>query len=125
MTRSVQEWIGKTDDSVMPARVRLRVFLKYEGVCQCGCGIKIVTGMPWQADHKTAIINGGENRESNLVPLLVEHHKHKTKEDVEIKSRTYESKKRQFGLKKPKKPIPGSRSSPWKRKMDGTIERRK
>jgi 5-methylcytosine-specific restriction enzyme A len=76
--RSVPEWVGETDDVMPPVRVRARVFALYSGICQCGCGIRITPGDIWDADHQVALINGGENRESNLVPMLREHHKVKT-----------------------------------------------
>ncbi|RWF41621.1 MAG: HNH endonuclease, partial [Mesorhizobium sp.] len=31
--RSVKEWIGKTPDSVPPATVRARIFLRADGIC--------------------------------------------------------------------------------------------
>jgi hypothetical protein len=34
------------------------------------------------------------------------------------------AKKRHLGITKPSRPIPGSRASRWKHKMDGTIELR-
>jgi 5-methylcytosine-specific restriction protein A len=34
MTREVPEWIGATDDAAIPARVRVRVFERYEGRCR-------------------------------------------------------------------------------------------
>jgi len=123
MTRSTKEWIGATDDTPIPPRVRLRVFLAYEGICQCGCGTKI-NNKPWQCDHKAAIINGGENRESNLHPLLDEHHKLKTKKDVAEKAITYKKRLKNYGVKKSKWAMPGSKASGWKRKMDGSWERR-
>lgn len=125
VARSTAEWIGKTDDERPPDRVRVRVYLRYGGRCQCGCDRLILTGELWNADHKIAIINGGENRESNLVPLIEAHHRVKTRADVAMKSVTYESRKRHLGLKKSKHPMPGSRASGWKRKMDGSWERRK
>ena len=33
MSRSVDLWVGKTDDAKVPARVRLRVFEAYGGRC--------------------------------------------------------------------------------------------
>ena len=125
MSRSTKEWIGRTDDTIIPDRVKLRVFLRYDGKCQCDCRRKIISGQPWQCDHKIALVNGGENRESNLVPLLLECHKNKTKADVAEKSHTYKKRKSHYGLTKSKyAPIMGSKRSGWKRKMDGTWERR-
>lgn len=124
MTRSVPQWIGKNDDTPIPDRVRLRVFMRYNGICQCGCGHKIVTGERWQCDHRLALVNGGIHAETNLVPLLFEHHLHKTAADVALKSQTYRKQKSHYGLKKSKRSMPGSRNSPWKRRMDGTIVKR-
>jgi 5-methylcytosine-specific restriction protein A len=42
--RALPEWIGKTADSAVPARVRVRIFDRYEGRCQCGCNRKIMAG---------------------------------------------------------------------------------
>lgn len=66
MSRQTDEWIGKTDDTKPPPRVYLRRFLKFDGRCQCGCGRLIRPTEQWQLDHAIALINGGENRESNL-----------------------------------------------------------
>jgi 5-methylcytosine-specific restriction protein A len=85
--RTVPEWIGATPDAVPPPRVRLRVFERHEGRCHRS-GRKIRAGEPWQCDHVVAIINGGENRESNLAPILTDPHREKTAEDVAIKSKT-------------------------------------
>jgi 5-methylcytosine-specific restriction endonuclease McrA len=120
--RTIAEWIGKTDDQAVPDRVRLRVFDKYHGVCaECGIGIR---NGPWVCDHRIALINGGENRESNLQPI----HKRcdtakKTPRDVAMKSKNYRVRLRHLGIQKPKgKPFPGSRRSKIKMKIGGGWE---
>ena len=110
--RSVPEWIGKTDDAKVPARVRLRIWEKYGGVCQCGCSQKIIG--KWDLDHSTALANGGLHQESNLRPLLYEHHKRKTKDDAAIAS--YNRKRRMANAnikRRISRPIFGSRDSGW------------
>jgi 5-methylcytosine-specific restriction protein A len=114
MTREVPEWIGKTPDTPAPPRVRLRVFYRDNGTCQCGCGRLIHAGERWQTDHTLAIINGGENRETNLRTLLVKCHKTKTKADMAQKSKDYHVRAKHNGIKKPRT----IRS--W-RKFNGTI----
>ncbi len=96
MARTVDEWIGKTDDSVPPPRVRLRVFEAYQGRCYRS-GRKIMAGDKWQLDHIKAIINGGENRESNLAPILDDAHKVKTREDLDEKSKVYRTRAKHLG----------------------------
>ena len=41
MTRSTEEWFGRTEDAAIPQRVRLRVWQRDDGRCQCGCNRKI------------------------------------------------------------------------------------
>lgn len=123
MSRSLKEWIGKSDDDPIPPRVRVRVFVRFDGVCQ-ECGVKIV-GRHWICDHRTAIINGGENRENNLGPIHEACDKTKTAGDVALKSKVYRKKAKHLGIKlKKSKPMMGSRASGWKRKMDGSLVRR-
>lgn len=119
MTRTVKEWIGKTADTPVPARVKLRVWLKHNGICHLS-GRKIRPGDPWDVDHVKAIINGGENRESNLAPALREKHREKTARDMAEKSRTYRKRKFNLGIRKPST-FACSRNSKWKKKLDGTV----
>lgn len=125
MPRATKEWIGKTADSRVPPRVRQRVFDRYGGICYLS-GRLILPGEPWDLEHVIALILGGENRESNLRPALKDKHKAKTKVDVAAKAKSNTVRQKHLGIKKRKgPPMPGSRDSKWKRKMDGTIERRR
>ena len=123
MARSVPEWVAKGDDEPVPPRVRLRVFERFGGIC-CECGVKI-SGKRWICDHRKAIINGGENRESNLGPIHEACDKTKTADDVAEKSKNARVRAKHLGLRKRKgPPMPGSRDSPFKRKIGGGFERR-
>jgi 5-methylcytosine-specific restriction endonuclease McrA len=109
MSRKIrQEWIGRTDDSRPPPHVRVRIFERHDGICYLS-GRKIKAGEAWQCDHIIALINGGENRESNLAPALVDPHKVKTKSDVAEKSRTYRKRAKHLGVRKKRRTIPGRR----------------
>lgn len=101
MTRAVKEWIGKTDDTPVPPRVKDRVFDKHGGICHISKR-KIRDGEPWDAEHVVAIINGGQNRESNLAPALRDKHLIKTRQDVALKARNYRKRKSVRGIKKPR-----------------------
>ena len=101
--RSVPEWIGKTPDTPIPPRVKLRVFETHGGVCHLSKR-KIRAGESWQADHVVAIINGGENRETNLAPALVDAHKEKTAADVAEKSKVARVRQKHLGAY-PKSPF--------------------
>ena len=105
MPRSVKEWIGRTDDEPFPARVRLRILERHDRHC-AGCGHLIRSGAKWTCDHIVAIINGGENRESNGQPLCHLCNPEKNKADVAQKAKTARMAKANYGLKKPKRPFP-------------------
>lgn len=124
MTRTVAEWIGKSDDDLVPPRVRLRVFLKFDGICGI-CTVKI-RGRHWVCDHLKAIVNGGENRERNLWPIHVAcDRKIKTPADVAEKKINNRVRMKHLGIKKRKgRPMPGSRDSGIKMKIGGGWERR-
>jgi len=123
MARSVDEWIGATDDSKVPPRVRVRIFEKFGGRCYLS-GRVIRPGDRWEIEHVVALSSGGQNRESNLAPVCIEAHKEKTKEDVKTKSKIARVKKKHLGLGKSSNPLPGGRGSKWKKKIGGGIVRR-
>lgn len=118
MSRSIPEWIGKTDDSPAPDRVKLRVLLRFDERCHWS-GRPIRTGDEWDLDHVRALVNGGENRESNLAPILRSEHPAKTRQDVKMKAKAARLRKRQFGLHGAARPMPGSRRSKWKKPLHG------
>lgn len=123
MSRSVKEWVGRNDDTAVPPHVRLRVFLRFGGICQ-ECDVKI-KGKRWICDHRIALINGGANRESNLGPIHEACDKTKTAADVAEKSQTYRKAAKNVGISLRKgSPLPGTRDSGWKHKMSGEWVRR-
>lgn len=125
MSRSVPEWIGKTPDSRAPPHVRLRIFERYHGVCHWS-GITIRPGDNWDVDHVKALINGGENRESNMAPILRgKPHKEKTAADVAEKSKVYRKRAKHIGLKAPRVKIQsrGFEKSEPQRKASGDINK--
>lgn len=119
MPRSVPEWIGKHDDQKIPERVRLRVFDRYNGTCQLS-DTKIQPGMAWQINHKIELIAGGEHRESNFEPVLVEPHKRETKRQMAVKKKVNRTRKKHIGVTKPKGKMKsaGFEKSPKPKKID-------
>lgn len=133
MARSVPEWIGSSPDAKVPPRVRLRIFEREGGKCHLS-GRKIRPGDLWDLDHKIALINGGEHRESNLFPALRDKHRQKTREDVRQKSEAARVKSKHLGIRKPpsfqsrgfeKRPKQSKASSPIPPKFPGDILARK
>ena len=109
--REVDEWIGRTDDTPPPARVKARVWKLNPNCVKCGLPTNDSTRKP-QFDHIVALVNGGENREANIQILCAGCHRVKTWNDVAVKSSTARRLKRRLGLQK-RRTIPG-------RRFDGT-----
>jgi 5-methylcytosine-specific restriction endonuclease McrA len=101
MPRTTPEWRGKSDDSRIPPRVRLRVFERHEGKCALS-GRKILPGDAWDLDHITALINGGAHVESNLQPVLRDAHRKKTARDVAEKAKVARTRAKHIGAVEPK-----------------------
>jgi 5-methylcytosine-specific restriction endonuclease McrA len=121
MSRSINGWVAKHDDEGIPPRVQLRVFQNFGGNC-AKCTRKLEPGK-WACDHVVALINGGPHAESNLQPLCVSPcHSAKTREDVAIKSVVYRKAASHAGIRLRKsRPLPGSRNSRFKKRIDGTV----
>lgn len=105
MARALPEWQGRTDDTPAPTRVRLRVFEAHGGKC-AGCGRKFRAAEAWELDHTTALINGGENRETNLQPLCRGCHAPKTAADVAQKAKDRRVRAKHIGAAPKKRKIP-------------------
>lgn len=115
--RTVDEWIGKTDDSRVPDRVRIRVLERYGNKCYL-TGREIRPGDKWEIEHVVSLILGGQNRETNLAPALAAPHKLKTAVEMAVKSKIAKVKKKHFGLGKSKA---GGFQSRFKKKLNGDV----
>jgi len=100
--------------------------LEHDGCC-VACGVKIgpATGLEW--DHVIPLAQGGDDELSNLQPLCKADHKAKTKRDASDTARAKRLEAKHIGAAAPSRAvIPGSRRSPWKRRLDGsTVQRNK
>lgn len=124
MSRTVKEWIGRTDDTPVPPRVKMRVLARFDHCC-AGCGRPLI-GKRWTCDHVVALINGGENRERNLQPLGDDCcNKTKTRADVALKSKNYARRAKHYGaMRSGRSQWACGRDTPFKKKIDGRVVRR-
>lgn len=110
MSRSVDLWVGDTDDTKVPPRVRLRVFERCDGRCH-RCSRKIRPGEGWTLEHLIALVNGGRNAEDNLSVTCDWCLPAKNAEDAAIKKRGTAVRYRHNGIK-PERPKMQSRGFP-------------
>lgn len=122
MTRAVPEWIGKTPDTPIPPRVKLRIWEREGGRCYLS-GRKIMPGDAFQYEHVIALCNGGENRENNIRLALSAPHREKTAKDVAEKSKVARVRAKHLGIKKPSR-FAGARNSKFKKKIGGAVVNR-
>lgn len=124
MPRKVAEWVGRTDDTAAPPRVRVRNFDAHNGICHL-CSNKIWPGESWETDHVVRLKDGGGNVESNLAPAHKKCHSEKSGREQTAGAKVDRVRKKHLGVKAKKgRPMAGTKASGWKRKMDGTWERR-
>ncbi len=119
--RRLPEWIGRTPDTAIPPRVALRVVDDQGGRCAGCCGVFGPT-LPQQIDHITALINGGENRQSNLRALCIPCHAMKTTADVALKSTVARKRGKHLGIvTRSKRPIGGWNARKFVKTLDGRV----
>lgn len=122
MTRAVEAWIGKTDDSAIPPRVRLRVFERCEGRCH-RCRRKITPADQWSIEHMVALVNGGAHSEANMAISCEWCKPLKDAEDVAQKAHNSRVRMRHAGIKRKGRGFPRTEpqrtaSRPIRRKSD-------
>jgi len=90
-------------------------------LCKREFDVEIAT---WEAEHVVPWALGGKDDASNLAPVHWECHKPKTAEDVKIISKGRRVYAKRLGIKRSKRPMMGSKRSGFRKRMDGTVERR-
>lgn len=98
-----QEWIGKNDRVMPPESVQLRILRRHDGYCAGSCQRKLMLGEKWDLDHKIALEDGGENRESNLQPLCKACHQPKTAAENSQRAKVRAKTAAAYGIKDPKR----------------------
>lgn len=102
---------------------RTRIWERFNRTCQMcfqPTGMRDV-----DFDHHIPLEIGGDDTEANLRPLCRPCHRLKTNGDLTDIARAKRRHARHHGLKAPSpRPIPGSRASGLRKRMDGTVERR-
>jgi 5-methylcytosine-specific restriction enzyme A len=109
-----------TDRRSISQKRRAEIVLSQGCLCKM-CGTKLIPSQ-YEIDHIAALIHGGSNEEYNLQAICKDCHKLKTREDVH--ARAHADRIAAGGRKRKGAPLPGSRASGWKKRMDGTVVKR-
>lgn len=104
--RSVVEWRGKTPDTwPPPPHVLLRILRLHDHTCYI-TKVKIPPGVTPEFDHIVELEDGGENRESNIAPVLPAAHKVKSADARKRRAKADAAAKKAAGIKpEPVRPL--------------------
>ena len=106
------------------AKALMARLIEFGGKCaHCQCKTGGSAGLEW--DHIQPLMMGGDDEMANLQPLCRGCHRAKTREDVAHIAKSKRMQQRAAGIsRQPRNPVPGSKASPWKRRVDGTVVKR-
>ena len=105
-------------------RERTALFLAAGGCC-AHCRVKIQPGQRWDLDHVRPLELLGPDEPVNWQVLCAPCHRSKTADDVSRIRKAQRQQARHLGAKAPSKtPLPCGKRSPWKRRLNGKIEKR-
>lgn len=104
-------------------KTRAEAFARCGGKCE-GCGARLKAG-EGEYDHRIPCAHGGEATLENCQVLCRGCHKAKTARNKAETERAKRRADKHSGAWKPSsRPIPGSRNTPFKRKINGETVRR-
>lgn len=116
--------MSRTSKDEFSKAVKIAAFERCKGHCECGCGVKIIAGDGPEYDHIIEVALGGDNSLENCQVLRARCHGKKTearRPSLDKARRVYENT---IKARSKSRPLAGSKASGWKKKFDGTAERR-
>jgi 5-methylcytosine-specific restriction protein A len=104
---------------------KVEMFVRWNGIC-CICGTKINGVHESWDEHINPLWLAGDNKAENRGPAHERCAREKTKKEATQRAKVRKAAARHMGAKKPRKgrPMPGTKASGWKHKLDGTWVRR-
>lgn len=115
--RRVDEWIGKTDDTRIPAGVKRRLLEKQQYAC-ASCHLPFHAKRKPECHHVKSIEGGGENREGNLEMWCRQCHQPETNRQASVRAKVNAVLAHRFDLKPSRSPFskPAGYKYNWKRR---------
>jgi 5-methylcytosine-specific restriction enzyme A len=101
---------------------KLEAWTRSGGRCQC-CTAKLFPGNI-EYHHDKECTYGGSNDSGNCIVLCRACHSAITRKRTAAIAKSNRVRAGHLGIKRTSRPMPGSRASGWRKRMDGTVERR-
>lgn len=102
---------------------RAAIFKAARGVCHI-CERRIQAGERWEVEHRIPLALGGADDDSNRRPAHEKCHAKKTRDDQSSIARAKRREARHTGAYRSAHPMPGSRGTKFKKRMDGSVVER-
>ncbi len=103
---------------------RLAIYTAHQGRCHI-CGERIDGARErWEVEHIVPYALTRDDTDANLAPAHVSCHATKTPGDVAQIAKAKRVQAKHVGAWRPRSKLPGSRGTPFRRKINGTTERR-
>ena len=100
---------------------RLHIFTTHKGRCHI-CGETIDgTRERWEVEHIVPYALTRDDSDENLAPAHERCHATKTPGDVTRIANAKRVERKNMGAHRPVSTLPGSKSSRWKKRIDGTV----
>lgn len=108
----------------LSTKQRVECFESNGGICHV-CGVKIGVGEMWDVEHVIALEAGGDDVAENRRPVHRKVcHPAKTAADHTTGAKIKRVRARHIGARAPSRnPLPGSRASGIRKRLNGTVER--
>lgn len=127
--RQIDNPYAVVDRVALTQKKRVELWLEHSGICII-CKVKIVG--KWIVEHFRPLWDWPEgtpkdvaNAWENLGPACIKCARRKTNDEATARSKMRNKVAKAIGAHRRKgPPMAGSRDSPWKRKVDGTVVRR-
>lgn len=103
-------------------RERVAIFQRWNGECHI-CGGRITVGEGWDVEHLIPLAQGGDDDGDNLRPAHRKCHAVKTKKDAADTARAKRREAKHIGAKTTSRPLPGSRASGIRIRMNRRVEK--
>ena len=102
---------------------RLQLFISEGGIC-CVCGGKIDGVKSAWDEHIDPLWLNGNNARENRGVAHAKCARAKSAAETADRAKVRSTAEKHFGAHRSRTPMPGSRRSGWKKKMDGTVVKR-
>lgn len=111
--------------SIFSRDVKMQILKRAEGLCECGCGMPFDGDVHYDHYPVPAAYGGPATVDNGRVLRVRCHIRITAKVDVPRIAKARRINEKRLGLREKKSsPMAGTKRSGWRKKFDGTVERR-